>query len=258
MAPSPSHRPDARDRPRVVLTTTAGLDARITLRRDQRLLEPSVGERWRAALPGDVDGLVRRRDEWVERHHHPSVTLEGSGTFVAEDAVSPWAEPGGPWDHRDHLPRSARRWFVVVDGRGRMDWTFTGDDATALLLLVCRATPPGYLERLRELGVGWLVCGDERVDLDLALRRLRAELGAEVVVTDGGGGLNGALLRAGLIDELHVVTVPVVVGGADTPTFLDGDPLAPDGEPVRLRMMGIETGADGTTWTRYEVARGDD
>lgn len=242
-------------RPRVVLTTTAGVDGRITLRRDQRLLDPAVGARWRAALPGDVHGLVRRRDAWVERHHHPIVTLEGSGTFVAHDAVSPWAEQGGPWPHADHLPRRAPRWFVVVDGRGRMEWAFTGDDETALLLLVCRATPPGYLERLRVLGVGWLVCGDQRVDLDLALRRMRAELGAEVVVTDGGGGLNGALLRAGLIDELHVVTVPMLVGGEGTPTFLDGDPLAPDGTPLRLRVVGTETGEEGTVWTRYEVDR---
>lgn len=255
MAPSPSHQPEALDRPRVVLTTTAGVDGRITLRRDQLLLDPSVGERWRAALPADVEGLTRRRDAWVERHHHPTVTLEGSGTFVADTVVSPWAEPGGPWDHRDHLPRSAQRWFVVVDGRGRMEWTSTGDDETALLLLVCRSTPPRYLARLRELGVGWLVCGDERVDLAPALRRLGAELGVRAVRADGGGGVNGTLLRAGLVDELHVVTVPMLVGGADTPTFLDGEPLAPDGVPVRLRVVGAETGEEGTVWTHYVVVR---
>lgn len=242
-------------RPRVVLTTTAGVDGRITLRRDQLLLEPSAGERWRAALPADVEGLVRRRDEWVEHHHHPTVTLEGSGTFVTDDTVSPWAQPGGPWDHRDHLPRSAERWFVVVDGRGRMRWSTAEGDGTALLLLVCRATPPGYLEQLRDLGAGWLVAGDERVDLDLALRRLGAELGVRAVRADGGGGVNGALLRAGLVDELHVVTVPMLVGGADTPTFLDGEPLEPDGSPVQLRVTGTERGENGTTWTRYEVVR---
>ena len=240
---------------RVVLTTLAGVDGRITLRRDQRLLDPAVGGRWREAWPDDVEGLLRRRDAWVEDRHHPTVRLEGSGTFVPDGAVSPWAEPGGPWDHRDHLPRRAPRWFVVVDGRGRMEWTRTGDDETALLLLVCRSTPPGYLARLRELGVGWLVCGERRVELGTALRRLGAELGVRCVRADGGGGINGALVRAGLVDELHVVTMPILVGGAGTPTFLDGDPMAPDGVPVRLRVVATQGGAEGSVWTHYEVVR---
>ncbi|MGG5260950.1 RibD family protein [Phycicoccus avicenniae] len=241
------------ERPRVVLTTLAGVDGRITLRRDQVLLEPSVGERWRAAWPDDVEGLLARRDAWVEEHHAPTATLEGSGTFVVDGTSSPWAQVGGPWDHPDHLPRRAPHWFVVVDGRGRVDWRFTGDDTTALLVLVSRATPPGYLARLRKLGVGWLVCGDERVDLAVAVRRLGGELGVRCVRADGGGGINGALVRAGLVDELHVVTMPVLVGGLGTPTFLDGEPLAPDGVPVRLRVVSVERGAEGSTWTHYEL-----
>ena len=33
-----------------------------------------------------------------------------------------------------------------------------------------------------------------------------------------GGRLNGVLLRAGLVDELHLLVHPVLVGG-DTPSF---------------------------------------
>ena len=62
---------------------------------------------------------------------------------------------------------STMRWpVVVVDGCGRVDWTFTGDDERALLVLVCRTTPAGYLARLRDLGVGYLLVGDASVDLD--------------------------------------------------------------------------------------------
>jgi 2,5-diamino-6-(ribosylamino)-4(3H)-pyrimidinone 5'-phosphate reductase len=41
-------------------------------------------------------------------------------------------------------------------------------------------------------------------------------LGARCVVSHAGGDLNGALLRAGLVDELHVVTVPALVDGLGT------------------------------------------
>lgn len=244
-------------RPRVVLTTTASVDGRVTLTRSERLLDPGVHARWKAAWPGDVEQLIERRRRWIEDRYAPTVVLEGSGTFVAGDATSPWADScdhkGARRLYTDHLPQRAPRWFAVVDGRGRIDWTFTGDDETALLVLVCRRTPTGYLERLRELGVGYLVVGQETIDLSQAVHRLGTALGAGTVIADGGGGINGALLRAGLVDEVHVITFPVLVGGLSTPSFLDGAPLAPGGSPVSLRPLGLVQGPEGSTWARYEV-----
>ena len=222
----------------------------------ERLLDPGVGARWQAAWPDDVELLIEQRRRWIEESYAPTVVLEGSGTFVAGDATSRWAECSkveAEELYADHLPRRAPRWFAVVDGRGRVDWTYTGDEETALLVLVCQKTPSGYLKRLQELGVGYLVVGEDRVDLDEAVKRLGAALSASTVIADGGGGINGALLRAGLVDEVHVITFPALVGGLSTPSFVDGTPLPPGSSPVRLRPMGIVQGSMGSIWARYEV-----
>ncbi|GAA1261901.1 hypothetical protein GCM10009657_41370 [Oryzihumus leptocrescens] len=243
-------------RPRVVLTTTASVDGRVTVTESERLLDPAVWARWQAAWPDDVEPLVEQRRRWIEDSYAPTVVLEGSGTFVAGDATSRWAgcsEEAAEELYADHLPRRAPRWFAVVDGRGRVDWTYTGDDETALLVLVCRTTPSGYLKHLRELGVGYLVVGEDRVDLCESVRRLGATLGASTVIADGGGGINGALLRAGLIDEVHVITFPALIGGLSTPSFVDGTPLPAGSSPVRLRPLGLVQGTLGSIWARYEV-----
>nr|WP_275263892.1 dihydrofolate reductase family protein [Jiangella asiatica] len=242
-------------RPRVVLTTTVSVDGRVTTSRRERLLDPDVWERWRAVWPPDVEGLIEERRSWIEEHHAPTVTLEGSGTFVADEAVSPRVDAHRPDDTLlvDYLPRRASRWFVVVDSRGRVDWQFTGDDETALLVLVCRDTPSGYLRHLRGTGIGYLVVGDERVDLGVALQQLGSVLGARAVVADGGGGINGALLRAGLIDEAHVITFPALVGGLGTPSFVDGPALSSDERPTALRTLGLQQGHAGSVWARYKV-----
>lgn len=231
---------------------------RITTCRAERLLDDDVRARWQSAWPADLEELQRRRAEWIDETWAPTAVLEGSGTFVSDDRVSPWVNSTtrpDPRLYRDHLPREAPRWFVVVDGRGRVDWQFTGDEETALLVLACRATPRGYLAHLRERGVSYLIAGDKRVDLTVALGRLRDRLGARAVIADGGGGLNGALLRAGLVDELHVITFPALVGGLGTPSVFDGPPLEPGQCPQRLSCRHVEQGSDGSLWIHYEVVR---
>ena len=76
-------------RPRVVLTTTASVDGRVTLSRSERLLDPGVHARWQGAWTSDVEDLIARRRRWLEDRYAPTVVLEGSGTFVADDVVSP-------------------------------------------------------------------------------------------------------------------------------------------------------------------------
>jgi riboflavin biosynthesis pyrimidine reductase len=174
------------------------------------------------------------------------VVLEGSGTFVHSDA--------GPLEHRrpgahdrgvlleDFLPaRRDTKWFAVVDGRGRIEWTHQGDQTSRLLVVACAATPLGHLAYLRGEGVPYLVAGIGKVDLDLALRKIRLLLNAQCVVSEAGGGLNGALLRAGLVDEFHVILVPAIVGGKGTPTAFDGDPLPPANSAATLELVRAES-----------------
>ena len=112
--------------PEVVLTTTVSVDGRITLGRDQLLLDPTVAARW-STMAADR--------AFADRHAELDATaiLEGSGSFVGPDAVAPqWPPPTVSDDAlwQDHLLTRAERWFVVADGRGRVDWSFTSDGVT--------------------------------------------------------------------------------------------------------------------------------
>jgi hypothetical protein len=137
-----------------------------------------------AGHPVRQDGITR-----------PRVFLEGSGTFVADAAGAlPLPDTSEPADvlQTDYLPYRSRRWFAVVDGRGRV----------------------------------------------------------------ARGGLNGALLRAGLVDELHIITVPALIGGLGTPSIIDGSPLEPGSLPVQLRVVDVQVGTHGSIWAHYELAEG--
>ena len=71
-----------------------------------------------------------------------------------------------------------------------------------------------YLAHLRRERIPYLITGTSGVGLTSALAKMRTLLGVRCLVSQAGGGLNGALLRAGLVDELHIVTVPVLVAAS--------------------------------------------
>jgi 2,5-diamino-6-(ribosylamino)-4(3H)-pyrimidinone 5'-phosphate reductase len=46
--------------------------------------------------------------------------------------------------------------------------------------------------------------------------------GCEAITIQTGGTINSMLLRQGLIDYINIVVAPILIGGNDTPTLIDG------------------------------------
>ena len=55
-----------------------------------------------------------------------------------------------------------------------------------------------------------------------ALHWLRKYWGVKRLLCEGGGELNDALFRAGVVDELHLTICPKLFGGRRAPTMADG------------------------------------
>ena len=115
----PTDHPAGQDgisRPRVIVSVTATADGRVTLSRMERLLDDGPNLRWKATWPPDVSDLLARRAAAIEQRHHPAVVLEGSGTFVADDAGSlSLPDTSVPADvlRADFLPYRSPRWFAI-------------------------------------------------------------------------------------------------------------------------------------------------
>ena len=253
-----------RERPRVVVSVSASVDGRVTLRRDRLLVDEATSRVWQSLLPPSAPAVEAARAAQLESLYRPRAVLEGSGTFVTDDAgpLEGLAAPTGePLDRlrTDFLPAEVverpghEKWFIVVDSRGRVRWTMTSAEESDLLVLVAHATPTAYLAYLRRERIPYLVAGRERVDLAEALRRMAETLGVTCVVSAAGGGLNGALLRAGLVDEIQLLVLPAVVGGRGTPSIFDGSELLDGEAPARLRLLSAEAEQDGLLWLRYAV-----
>lgn len=124
--------------------------------------------------------------------------------------------------------RDADAYGVVLDARGKVAFGRADIGGDPIVAVLTEAVSDAHLAGLRSDGVSYVFAGKTEIDLAHAVDILAKELGVKTLLVEGGGGANGAFLRAGLIDELHLVICPAVDGSGDAPAVFDAAPGAAD------------------------------
>lgn len=95
-------------------------------------------------------------------------------------------------------------------------------------------------------------------ELSLAdmLKTLKSDFGCERITIQSGGTLNSLFLREKLFDYIDVVMAPVLIGGKDTATLIDGKSLRDESELDKLgalQMIECKELNDSYIRLRYKV-----
>ncbi len=96
----------------------------------------------------------------------------------------------------------------------------------------------------------------EQISLKAALERLHKDYGCERLTVQSGGTVNGLFLREKLFDFVDIVVAPILIGGKDTSTLIDGQSLKSKTELSDLGVLKlIECSAldDSYIRLRYQV-----
>jgi riboflavin biosynthesis pyrimidine reductase len=154
------------------------------------------------------------------------------------------------WFARKH----ADAWAVVLDTHGKIAWGRGDVGGDPLFVVLTQAVSDSHLAGLREDGVSYIVSGEQEINLAMTLEALNQELGIRRLLLEGGGAANGALLQAGLVDELSLVIAPSVEGVPGEPAVFDIH-----GEPGALNAMGMglescQVLEGGFVWLRYRFS----
>jgi 2,5-diamino-6-(ribosylamino)-4(3H)-pyrimidinone 5'-phosphate reductase len=229
-------------RPRVVCHMMASADGRI------------VVDGW----PMSAEG--RREYERVHAGYEPDGWICGRVTMerhfaerARPDAEVAREHAGGPRDDF-RAPGEHRSFAFALDPSGRLAWETNDLDGDHVVAVLSERVSDDYLAALRERGVSYLLAGARDVDLPLALEKIGARFGVRTLMLEGGGRINGGMLRAGLVDEVSLLLAPVVDGRMGTPALFDVE--ADDGgvaTPCRLALEAVERLADDVVWLRYRV-----
>jgi 2,5-diamino-6-(ribosylamino)-4(3H)-pyrimidinone 5'-phosphate reductase len=227
-------------RPRVICHMMTSLDGRI------------VTDGW----PQSPEG--RKQYEIVHGTYEPDGWLCGRVTMQlhfasgVRDEADVARDYSGPPRDDFVAPGDHESFAFALDPRGRLLWESGEIEGDHVVAILSERVSDDYLSTLRERGVSYLLAGSGDVDLPLALERIGERFGVRTLMLEGGGGINGSMLRAGLVDEVSVLVAPVVDGRVGTASLFDveGDGVA----PRRLALEAVERRADDVLWMRYRVA----
>ena len=161
-------------------------------------------EETEASLGNGGDAFTRKRLRDGRASHLLRVIVSGSASFSPRAAL---------WNHR----------FSPIH------------------LWVAPTAPTNRVARLRTLADEVWTSPASPLDLRTGLEHLAAVHGIRTVIVEGGGGLNDALFRADLIDEIHLTLCPLIFGGRTAPTISDG--------------IGVQNLADASQFTLASTRR---
>lgn len=228
------------DRPYVILDMIASADGK-------------------TVIEGNEAGLGSRTDRRLlhELRLHADVVLGGAGTLRATGA-SPRLYDEDLEALRLARGKSRMPIGAVISGSGDVPLDaafFTSREFEAHLYLADSA-PPERRAAVEATGRPVVIVPAGSA-VPAMLRHMRAELGARLVMLEGGPTLNGACFRAGAVDELFLTLGGIVVGGHGLPAAVEMPGVDASRETVtRLELLAAAPNPEtDEVYLRYRVRR---
>jgi len=154
------------------------------------------------------------------------------------------------------VPRErGTNYAIALDSHGTLPWPKGDIDGDPLVEVLTEDVPDDYLTFLKKKGISYLFAGKKagKLDLRLALTKLREKFRIKRLLLEGGGETNGSFLRAGLVDEISMLVTPVADGRLGEPAMFDVEDERPAKAIARLHLRSARKAAADMVWIKYSV-----
>lgn len=209
-----------------------------------------TGSPWREPLLAEYQRLHEAfaADAWFVGTTTMEDFATGEPAAAREAAASP---PERPWHVAD---ATARRFAIAIDRHARLHWSRPTADEGHVVVVLGASTPDAHLAELAAAGVSYLVMPADEIDLAAMLAQLHDRLGIRTMLLEGGAKMNGAFLKAGLVDEISLLLWPAIDGRSGGPAIFEaGD--ASVGPMLALELSAATPLPSGAVHLQYRVAR---
>jgi 5-amino-6-(5-phosphoribosylamino)uracil reductase len=226
------------DRPYVIVNMVSSVDGKTVIEGNERGLGSPIDQR-----------LLR------ELRLHADVVLNGSGTLRASGSSALLNAPIlEALREQRGKPRAPIAAVITASGNVPLDARFFTSREFEAYIYLSDGAPAGRREAIAATGrpVVEVPAGDAAPSM---VRHMRSELGARLLLLEGGPTLNGDFFRHGLVDELFLTLGALVVGGHGLITAVETPGHAATREtvvPLEL-LAAVPNPATSEVYLRYRI-----
>lgn len=150
--------------------------------------------------------------------------------------------------------------FIIIDNKPHLNEKgveYLAKWVKTLFLVTTNKNHPAHLLKEEHSNIVILEY-DGEVDLAGLLEKLKTEHDVDRITIQSGGTLNAEWIRRGLIDYLSLVVAPLLVGGKNTSTLVDGESLHTQEDLLKiktLKLIKCDVLENSYLHATYEVAK---
>lgn len=206
---------------------------------------------------------VYESDNEIRKSYKADAIMNGAVTcaeIYADGFLSTRPVSGDALPREDYLAQPyLNRYIVCVDTKGTLKWngnsvSHRGGPPAHVIEVLTEDVDDGYLSYLRTLDISYIFAGVEKLDLPLALEKLKTLFGIERILLTGGGQMNWTFLQANCLDEVNIVILPMVDGNMKSAGLFDRPDSSKDSgafAPVGFKLADIEKLPGDGLWLKY-------
>jgi riboflavin-specific deaminase-like protein len=186
-------------------------------------------------------GSQRDKNHLLELRATADAVMSGAGTVNS----GPITLGPGPAKYRRLRKRSGLAEYnlrIIASGSGSVDpnaEVFKKKFSPVIILTTGRASDD-ILKPLRQVATEVKILGPREINFRKALQWLRKKWKIKRLLCEGGGELNDALFRAGLVNELHLTICPKIFGGRRAPTISEGTGVLKLAQAAQLKLKSMK------------------
>jgi 2,5-diamino-6-(ribosylamino)-4(3H)-pyrimidinone 5'-phosphate reductase len=127
---------------------------------------------------------------------------------------------------------------IIIDSKARIPLNSRIIDSSNKIQTIIAVTHNASSRKIKEIqkkGAQVLVYGNGKVNLRNLFQQLE-KMGLKKIIVEGGGEINWSVLKLGLVNELVVTVSPVIIGGRDAKTLVEGKGFTNISDGIKMKL----------------------
>ena len=177
-----------------------------------------------------IDGVKEGLYQYYELEQETDLCSLNTGRVMAKIGVN----------DKVNTPNKIPCSFVIIDNKPHLNLNginYLSNWVNKLYLVTTNKEHPVYdvSDKYDNIEIMYY----DELDLNTLLEDLYEKYNVDKLTIQSGGSLNELFLRNDLFDYIHIVIAPILVGGKDTPTLIDGYSITSPMELNKLKTLEL-------------------